>query len=79
VLLRILSRGGLRRSTAVLCDTAGLLALTLFVLLARALFFLLLGLPLLADFLEFCTRRGTLARFFPRAAGLCYGVHALEC
>ena len=54
MLLRVLCRGGLSGSAGFLGCATGLLALTLLVLLASALLFLLFGLPLLADFFEFC-------------------------
>ena len=55
MLLRVLCRSGLGRSTGFLSGATGLLALTLLVLLASDFLFLLFGLPLLADFFEFCT------------------------
>jgi hypothetical protein len=54
VLLRVLCRGGLGRSAGLLGGASPLLALTLLVLLAGTLLLLLFGLPLLADFFEFC-------------------------
>jgi hypothetical protein len=54
VLLRVLCRCGLSWSAGLLLGAADLLALTLFVLLAGTLLLLLFGLPLLADFFEFC-------------------------
>ena len=55
MLLRVLCWGGLSWSAGFLSSATGLLALTLLFLLASAFLFLLFGLPLLADFFEFCT------------------------